>query len=639
MVYARRQTRPKPRTAAPKEWPAPIAGWVSNRALSDPQNQIEGPGAAVLDNFFPKATGVALRRGKSRYATLVEPSLPVGALFTYHSGTIERLFAANEAAIYEISNVAFARPADLGDDDGDVFVDNLGNEFGWNSTEGLVVADGYTSADWSVVQFATTGAIFLVGFNGVDTGFIYDGDRFYPNVAGGVTQVNYDGLTDDFTEGEVVTGGTSGATGTLWKQDSATATTGHLFLTDVTGTFVDNEEVTGATAGVADVIGAPIVAAPGMDFGPGITSADISFVWVYKSRLYMVQRDSMTAWYLDVDSVGGAATAFPMGGVFPNGGALMFGQPWSLESGGGGGLSEQNIFVTTEGEVAIYQGDNPGEASTWQKVGVYRIGAPLGKRAYICGGGDLAIATTVGLVPLSKAISLDVTALNTATVSYKIADAWTEAVNLRGTQNWQAMVWPEEKMAMIAPPNMVGSNNPAVFVSNTETGAWARFTNWEALCFAVYAGRMFFGSSDGCVYQAMAGGFDDEAPYTGVIIPLFDDMGASFATKVAKMVRARTRANAQIVDRCDILADFDLSLPAAPDATPIGSSNQWGSAIWGAATWDASVPNIINQAWNSAAAIGYSLAPCYQVTSGAAAPIDVELIDFQTLHTTAEAVT
>lgn len=638
MVYARRQTRPKPRTAAPKEWPAPVAGWVSNRALSDPQSQIEGPGAAVLDNFFPKATGVALRRGKSRYATLVEEAVPVGSLFTYHSGTTERMFAANEEAIYEVSNVAFARPAKIGDEDEDVFVDDLGNEFGWNSTEGLVVADGYSSADWSVIQFATTGGIYLVGVNGSDTGFIYDGETFYPNVAGGVTQINYDGLTDDFVEGEIITGGTSGATGTLWRQNAATATTGHLLLTDVTGTFEDDDALTGASAGAADAIGGPVVAAPGMDFGD-FSSADMSFVWVYKSRLYFVQKETLTAWYLEVDSIGGEAASFPMGGVFPNGGSLLFGQPWSLESGGEGGLSEQNIFVTTEGEVAIYQGDNPGEAATWQKVGVYRIGAPLGKRAYIRGGGDLAIATTVGLVPLSKAISLDVTALNTATVSYKIADAWSEAVNLRGAQGWQAMVWPEEKMAMIAPPDMVGSNNPVVFVSNTETGAWGRFTNWEALCFAVYGGRMFFGSSDGCVYQAMAGGFDDEAPYTGVVVPLFDDMGASFATKVAKMVRARTKANTQIVDRCDILADFSLSLPAAPDATPIHSSNQWDSAIWGASTWDASTPSIINQAWGSAGATGYSLAPCYQVTSGAPAPIDVELIDFQTLHSTAEAVT
>lgn len=634
MVYARRPTRPKPRTAQPMEWPAPVAGWVSNRALADPAS-IDGPGAAVLDNFFPKATGVSLRRGKARYATLVEEGLPVGSLFVYHNGTTERLFAANSSRIYDISSVAFAKPLDLDDGDGERLGDENGNVFGWSSTDGLAAADGFTSDQWSVIQFATTGGIYLVGVNGVDPGFLFDGERFYPLAAGGVLQVDYDAQTAPFVNGETLTGGTSGATGTIWRVEDDGAS-GRVFLTGVSGTFQDDEAITSDT-GAATVAGTPFVAAPGVDFGSA-TSADMSFVYAYKSRLYFIQKESLSAWYLDVDSVGGTATEFPMGGVFANGGSLLFGQRWSLETGGSGGLSDQNIFVTTEGEVAIYQGSFPGEAASWSIVGVYRIGSPLGKRAYIRGGGDLAIATTVGLVPLSKAIELDVTALNVASVSYKIADAWTEAVQLRGSRDWQAMVWPEQKMALIAPPDLVGSSQPVVFVSNTETGAWARYTNWQALCFAVYAGRMFFGSPDGCVYQANVGGFDDEETYTGAVIPLFNDMGASFSSKIGKMARARVRAATSVNDRIDILADFNITLPPAPDATAVQGSNQWGSAVWGESRWDATTPGIINQTWRSAGSIGYSIAPCYQVTSGSPSPVDVELIDFQTLHTTTEAL-
>lgn len=637
MVYARRQSRPKPRQAQTRKWPAPVAGWVSNRMLSDPKS-IEGPGAAVLDNFFPRATGVSFRRGKARYATLENDTLDVQALFTYDNGTNESLFAANASTIYDISDVIFPEPLDISDGDDDVLVDDLGNIIGWSSTEGLDRATGYTSGDWSVIQFATTGGIFLVGVNGADTGFIYDGTNFYPNVVGGTTQVNYDGLTDDFTPGEVVTGGTSGATGTLWQQKSATATTGQLFLTDVTGTFEDDEELTGATTGVADVIGDPVLAAPGMDFGD-FTSADMSFVWSYKNRLYFTQNDSLTAWYLPVDQIGGTASAFPMGGIFANGGYLMFGQRWSLESGGSGGLSEQNIFVSSEGEVAIYQGTSPDEPSTWSLVGVYRIGNPLGKRAYLRGGGDLAIATSVGLVPLSKAISLDVTALNVGTISYKIADAWTEAVQLRGQQNWQCMIWPERKLAAIALPDMIGSSDPVMFISNTETGAWARYTNWQGLSLAVFRGQLYFGSTGGKVYQAEVGGQDDGETYSGAVVPLFDDLEFSAGAKVGKMARARVRASTEIVDNVSLLADYNVDLPPAPDATGVFASNTWGAAVWGEATWGAAVPSVINQQWRSAGAVGYSIAPCYQVTSGSPAPLDVELIDIDILYNTAEAVT
>jgi len=635
VTYARRQTQRKPRNAQTRKWPAPVSGWVSNRMLSDPKS-VEGPGAAVLDNFFPRSTGVALRRGKARYATLVESELDVTALFTYHDGSTEKLFAANSTTIYNITDVVFPEPLDIAVDDENTLGDGLGNVFGWDSTAGLEVSEGYTGGDWSVIQFATTGGIYLIGVNGVDDGFIYDGTRFYPNVAGGLYNLAFDAETGAFVVGEDVTGA-GGATGTIVEVDSD-GSAGTLLLRDVTGTFNNDESLTGSIAGAATVDGTQVIAVPGMDFG-SLTSADMSFVWAYKNRLWFTQRESLSAWYLDVDSIGGSATEFPMGGIFANGGSLIFGQRWSLESGGSGGLSDQNIFVTTEGEVAIYQGTSPNEASTWSLVGVYRIGAPLGKRAYLRGGGDLAIATTVGLVPLSKAISLDVTALNVATISYKIADAWTEAVQLRGEQNWQCMIWPEKKMALIAIPDRIGSSDPVIFVSNTETGAWGRYTNWQGLCMTVFGGQLYFGSPEGKIFQAEVSGLDDGETYSGAVVPLFDDMEFSAGAKIGKMARARVRASTNITDNVSMLADFNIELPPAPDAPPVFASNQWGVGVWGTSTWDSAVPNVLNQNWRSAGAVGYSIAPCYQCTSGAPAPLDLELLDIETLYSIAEAVT
>lgn len=631
MVYARRATRPKPLKSFPTRWPAPTAGWIANRALATPES-IEGPGAAILDNFFPRSTGVVLRKGKLRYATFEDETAAVRSLFVYRNGSTQQLFGANDEKIYDLSSIPFPEAADLVDADGDTLIDASGNEFGWSSTVDYIAAEGYTDGDWSVIQFATTGGIYLIGVNGVDDGFIYDGTTFFPNVAGGVTQVNYDGLTDDFIDGEVITGGTSGATGTLWRGIEDTATTGRLYLTDVTGTFVDDEELTGATAGVADVIGAPEVAAPGMDFGD-FDSSDMDFVWSFKNRLWFTQKNTLSAWYLDIDSVGGTATEFPMGGVFPNGGALIFGARWSLESGGSGGLSEQNVFVSSNGEVVIYQGTSPDEAATWSLVGVYRIGTPLGKKAYIRGGGDLAIATTVGLVPLSKAISLDVAALNSATISYKIADEWSDAVQLRGQENWQAMIWAEEKMALIAPPDTVGGSNPVMFVTNTETGAWARYTGWQGMCMEVYQGELYFGEPDGRVFRANVGGSDDGASYTGSVVPLFSDMGASASLKVGKAGRSVTKAGARVSDRVSLLTDYNMTLPVSPNATPFTGSNTWGDAVWGTAVWSAERSQLVKQEWQALSGLGYTLAPCYQITSGSVGSLDLELIQMETLHT------
>ncbi len=289
--------------------------------------------------------------------------------------------------------------------------------------------------------------------------------------------------------------------------------------------------------------------------------------------------------------------------------------------------------------VAIYQGDSPADAATWALVGVYRVGAPLGRKAYIRGGGDLAIATTVGLVPLSKAISLDVTALNVATVSYKIADAWADAITQRGDTRWQALIWAEAKFAAIAPPDMSGASSPVIFVSNTETGAWARFTNWMALCMEVYQGQLYFGSPSGQVFKANVGGYDDSATYTGVVVPLFEDMGAPASAKLGTAGRATTRSNGPVNDRLDLLVNYASSLPAAPDATPLTGTNAWDDGVWGTSQWGSPTATFIGNNWRSLGGIGATLAPCYQVTSGSVSPIDVELLGMETLFTVAEMVT
>lgn len=514
-MYARRQTRPKPIKSDLKKWPAPIGGWVSNTALADGSQPGIPQGAAILDNFFPTSSVVRLRRGREVFATLASDVL---AMFSYKNGLNEKLFAATVSQIFDVTT----------------------------GTPSLIFGS-FTSGDWSFVQFATTGGIFLVGVNGANVGVIYNGTTMTPLAA----------------------------------------------------TF------------------------PG-----GLTSADMSHVWIYKNRLWFAQKNSLNAYYLAVDSIAGAATAFPLGGVFGKGGSLLFGQTWSLDAGAEGGLSEQNIFCSTEGEVAIYQGSDPSVASDWQKVGVYRIGTPLGKNAFVRGGGDIAIATSVGLVALSKAITLEVTSLNVATISYNIADAWSDAVKQRGLEGWCCEIWPEQKMAFVSPPDLVGSTAAVAFVSNTETGAWCRFTNWRMLCTEVFQGKLYFGSTGGAIYLANQTGMDGTLTYTGVCMPLFEDLGSPASLKVGKMGRTTTRSLGPANGITSLHVDFNMNMSSPPDASGGTSDNLWGTGVWGVSIWGSINPEYLEQQWQSLGGAGYSLSLSYQVTSGSSAPLDSEIIRF-----------
>lgn len=72
--------------------------------------------------------------------------------------------------------------------------------------------------------------------------------------SGTARKLPYDGQSGNFTAGLIVTGGTSGATGTIHSDTDAGAT-GTLILTDVVGTFVDNEAITDSSTGAAVVNG------------------------------------------------------------------------------------------------------------------------------------------------------------------------------------------------------------------------------------------------------------------------------------------------------------------------------------------------------------------------------------------------
>jgi hypothetical protein len=524
----------KPRRSQLASFPAPTGGKVSNRNLALARDPNQPPGAAVLDDFFPTATGVVLRRGIIRRASIVAND-PVLSVFSYISGSVQNLFAAVSTGIRDITTVAAP-----------------------NTFAGPDVLTGQTSGNWNVVQFATAGGQFLIGVNGTDPAFLYDGTTF-----------------------------------------SATTIT--------------------------------------VPFGGGLTTADLSYVWAYKQRIYFLQKNSMNVWYLPVDSVGGALTLLPLGGVFVRGGTLTWGQSWSLDSGGSGGLSEQCVFVTTEGEVAAYQGLSPSDSS-WAKVSSYRIGRPMGDKAFMRAGGDIVIATTVGFVSLAAASRLDYAALGQNAVSYPIEDDWAEAVQVRGQTDWRVEVWPDQQMAMISPPPIVGQV-PILFVVNVNTGKWCVFNNWDVRSLGLFMGAMFFGSANGTVRQAMVSGTDEGAPYTGQVVPLFEDLGQPGSLKIAKMARAIMRSSFEPNPRLSGQSNYVVNLPPPPSlgTPPVGS--EWGVGVWGEALWGASRTPIVTANWTPVGAYGHDISIGVQVTSGAVAPVDAELVRIDVLFDVGEAGT
>lgn len=605
-MYARPSVsprRPAQRKSELKVFGAPIGGLIANRSLSLPQ---DGPqGAAVLDNFFPTATSVMLRRGRELTVTLGDGTKDVLSLFHYNAGNNEGFFGSTDDTTYAIP------------------------------TGTQVYSEG---GRWNVVQFGTTGNTYLIGVNGSSTGFIYDGTTFWPNVKGGVSTISYDARTVAYTVGETVTGSISGATGVIDQIIISAPTEGALILTGVTGTFQDNEILAGSSGGSATSSSVDTVLSPGVDFGTGVTSADMSFVWVYKNALYFIRKDSLSFYYLPVDSVGGTATEVSLAGVLTIGGKLTIGHGWSLDTGQSGGLSEQCAFISDEGEVAIYQGLSPAAGQGWSIVGVYRIGALLGDKAFVRAGADLLISTSIGMVSLAQAIQRSVAAIAPQAVSYPINDLWSSAQIERGSTDWQAVLWPEGQMIAVTPTAPSGGESPVIYIVNANTMAWCRFTGWNALCFGTFQGGLYFGSPNGQVFRANVSGYDAGDVYTGVYIPLFDDLGVPASAKIPKMGRATLRSSTSVEESLSFKADYDVEINNAPSAGMVSGSSVWGSAIWGQAVWGQLANAIIDQKWRSMGGIGYAVSTALQVTSGSVAPLDTEIVRIELTYTMGEYV-
>ncbi|MDE4274761.1 hypothetical protein [Phaeobacter gallaeciensis] len=591
-------------------FPAPVAGLVENTPMAAP-NPL---GAEVLENFIPTQRGIAVRGGATQYAYI---NASVAAMFGYAAGGNSKLFAASASAIFDVTDsISSASSPNSG---ALIWGSGVWGTSTWGKSE-TPLAGGFTSGDWSAQQIGTSGGDFLIAVNGSDPAQIYDGTDMNPLTGSAVNEIDFDGMTAAFSVGETLTGGSSGATAEILSIIQLTGSTGTLKLGAITGgPFTDDEEITSA-GGAAFANGAS-ASASALTI-TGVTTSDLSHVWLYQNRMFFVQKNSLKAWYLPSGSVGGAAQDVSLAGVFRRGGKLLFGGTWSLDSGDG--MDDKCLFVSDLGEVAVYSGVDPSSASTWAFEGRYDIGKPLGKNATAQIGGDFLVATDDGIVPISAAIQRDPSALSLSAVTGPIETTWSDEAR-RASDDVQLIKWTAGDLMLAVFPQA-----DRMLTANLQTTAWATQTGWHGTCGATYSSGVFVGRDDGFVMKLDSGGTDDGAPFTARVCFSFNDMGDPMAYKVPQLMRGAYFADDSFDAKFSVSAEYDVKFPAAPSAVASTSGALvWGSGAWGVGTWagDVESPRMgVLGNWEAVSGGGHTLAPMVQITSGGAQKLPVELV-------------
>lgn len=317
----------------------------------------------------------------------------------------------------------------------------------------------------------------------------------------------------------------------------------------------------------------------------GITSTDVAYLHVFQQRVYMALKGSLNFAYLAVNSIAGAASTFPLGAVFKRGGSILCIDSWTID--GGDGIDDMIVFITTEGEVAVYSGYDPSNSITWALVGVYYIGKPVSKNCTTKIGGDLMLLTTNGLYPLSKALS---NALfdRAAAISYRVQNTLQNYIeNTIDDYGWQMIQYPGPGMLLINVPYKVDSASNYIYsyqlVMNTTSMKWARFTGMAAECWAVHDGDLYFACHN-TIYKAWDGNTDAGGNIIARAKQAFTTLGSNQNNKHVKMLRPVLTGSASANFSASL--DTNFSNDATLQYTYIGNT---AASLWDVAKWDASV--------------------------------------------------
>lgn len=331
----------------------------------------------------------------------------------------------------------------------------------------------------------------------------------------------------------------------------------------------------------------------------GITPSAVISAAVFKEKIWMVRDGEMSPAYLETDSLEGTATVFDLVGVFSKGGYLQSIGTWSLD--GGNGPDDNIAFITSRGEAAIYSGIDP--SSDFTLIGVYEMGAPIGRRCLTKVGSDLAVICIDGVVPLSRALLTDRAAALSISLTKLIQPVVNQSARDWGSNfGWQLIGYPRGTRAILNVP-VTENGEQWQYVMNTVTGAWCRFKGEDANCWAVFQDRLFYGGNNGEVMEADCQGFDTGSSIDFNVESAFNYCGSRGRLKQFDMCRALLTTDGKVMPGLAINVDFSRNATVETLAASDTGAAQWDVDVWDGGIWPEA--SHIQTDWLSIAGQGY----------------------------------
>jgi hypothetical protein len=169
---------------------------------------------------------------------------------------------------------------------------------------------------------------------------------------------------------------------------------------------------------------------------------------------------------------------------------------------------------------------------------------------------------------------------------------------------WQLMTFPLQQLLILNVP--ISENETQVqFVMNTLTGAWCKFTGWNANCFEIFNNNLYWGDNNGYVNQGYSGLADGQLPVNIDMQCAFNWFDEPGKEKRMTMIQPLLTTEGNISPTLGVDTDFGTST-ATNLLTITQSGALWDVAIWDSSLWPTGAT--IYAKWLTVLAVGHCFA-------------------------------
>lgn len=227
------------------------------------------------------------------------------------------------------------------------------------------------------------------------------------------------------------------------------------------------------------------------NFNVSFATSELNIAHVFKERIFYGRKNSLDVYYTELLASTGILTRFVLRGIAKKGGHITAINSWTVD--GGDGPEDYIAFFTSQGEVLVYAGTDPG--TDFAIVGRYYIGPLVDNRAVTQVFGKLYVATLNDYLWLPDAFQVQ-----GVSQPSKLSGAAASAVAKHGKKTgWQAYFAPSEGLLLMNVPLDASSSEQHVL--NLKTGAATRFTDLNAHAWVEFENGLYFGGNGGKVYK------------------------------------------------------------------------------------------------------------------------------------------